>query len=251
MTISPSCSFSFNIRTWHAVSSRMATLEQWQQWANGTTIEHFAEFKPNLAFLPAIQRRRLSITARLMCEAAWTLANEFPNCPLVYASHDGEINRSFELWLELLQCNSISPTSFGLSVHNALAGQWSILRGEMQESTALATVNDGLENTFAEAYALLAEGAENVLVIIVDEPLKTEYAVTAERAPLAYALALVLTQGENYRLTLTTSPQPEQIRQPYYGALDWIHFLLSGSLKQTRFYDINHVWQWEKQHGIN
>ncbi|KID53508.1 hypothetical protein N872_05785 [Neisseria meningitidis LNP27256] len=30
--------------------------------------------------------------------------------------------RSFDLWLELLKSQTVSPTSFGLSVHNATAG---------------------------------------------------------------------------------------------------------------------------------
>ena len=139
------CSFSFNIAAWNAVSSRVASAEQWQQWAAGwLDAESLPEYKPALSFLPAMQRRRLGASARLVCEAAWELANAYPNCLPVYVSHDGEINRSFELWPELLRSGTVSPTSFGLSVHNAQAGQWSILRGDMQESTALATLSDGL-----------------------------------------------------------------------------------------------------------
>ncbi|WP_315367071.1 beta-ketoacyl synthase chain length factor, partial [Kingella oralis] len=93
------CTFSFNIAAWHAVSNRLATPEQWREWAAGRlNAQTLPEHKPALAFLPAMQRRRLGAAARLVCEAAWDLAERFSGCLMVYASHDGEINRSFELW---------------------------------------------------------------------------------------------------------------------------------------------------------
>ena len=80
-----------------------------------------------------------------------------------------------------------------------------------------------------------------------------EYAVAAERAPFAYALAMVIERGDDFRLTLETD---DGVRQPenYFGALDWIRFLLSGceasrsrdSLKHTRQY-ANRRWLWEKR----
>ena len=164
---------------------------------------------------------------------------------MVYASHDGEINRSFELWPELLKTHTVSPTSFGLSVHNALAGQWAIQRGEMQENTALATGADGLESALAEAVSLFSDGIERVLLVVADDPLKTEYLVEAERAPFAYALAMVIECGDAFSLALETD---DSARQPesYFGALDWIRFLLSGSLKHTRQYE-NRRWIWNKR----
>ncbi len=239
------CTFSFNIAAWHAASNRLANMEQLREWAQGSLkTENLPEHKPALAFLPAMQRRRLGAAARLVCEAAWDLAERFSGCPLVYASHDGEINRSFELWPELLKTHTVSPTSFGLSVHNALAGQWAILRGEMQENTALATGADGLESALAEAVSLLSDGVERVLVVVADDPVKNEYAVAAERAPFAYALAMLIERGDEFTLTLQSAAQGQP--ENYFGALDWIRFLLSGSLKHTRQYE-NRRWLWEKR----
>ena len=239
------CTFSFNIAAWHAASNRLANMEQWREWAQGSLkTENLPEHKPALAFLPAMQRRRLGAAARLVCEAAWNLAERFSGCPMVYASHDGEINRSFELWPELLKTHTVSPTSFGLSVHNALAGQWAILRGEMQENTALATGADGLESALAEAVSLLSDGVERVLVVVADDPVKNEYTVAAKRAPFTYALAMVIERGNEFTLTLQSAAQGQP--ENYFGALDWIRFLLSGSLKHTRQYE-NRRWLWEKR----
>lgn len=239
-----SCTFSFDIAAWQAVSTRMADAAHWQAWAAGpAAASALPEYKPDLAFLPPMQRRRLSSAARLMCAAAWPLADAHPDAALVFASHDGEINRSFDLWPELLKNHTVSPTSFGLSVHNALPGQWSMLRGDMREHTALAVGADGLESTLAEACALLREGCPEVLTVWVDEPLHTAYAVAAERAPVPYALAMVIRPGSRYQLSLAAGDG--STGDAYWGALEWIRFMLSGSPHTLRRYG-SRQWHWRQ-----
>ena len=239
--------FSFKLAAWRASCPYFSDSEQWRHWAAGGQIDAASAHQPGLAFLPAMQRRRLSPSARLMFDAAWPLAEAFPNCPLVFASHDGEINRSFELWLSLLREQTVSPASFGLSVHNALAGQWSMLRQDMSENTALAADEDSLESALAEAYALLQEGADKVWVVLADEPLHREYAVAAERAPFAHALAMVLEAGDDYRISLL-KPDAEKEnppRSPYWGALEWIRFMLSDRHQWERC-GSKRRWLWQK-----
>ena len=189
--------------------------------------QQFWQQAPNqaLPFLPPLQRRRLGTAARLLFDAAWPLLDAQQPCPVVFASHDGEINRSFELWLSLLRDNEVSPTSFGLSVHNALLGQWSMLRGDMSEGTALCVAEDGFETAFAEAYALLCDGAESVLVLVADEPLLAQYDVASVvRAPLAYAAAFVVRAGSDWRLSCQPVPTAAEHHDvlPYWGALNWL-----------------------------
>lgn len=247
MQTGPSCRFSFRIAAWRALGGRMADEAQWRAWfADAAAWDGLPEYKPALSFLPPLQRRRLGVSARLMCEAAWDLAQASPDMPLVYASHDGEINRSFDLWLELLRGGGVSPTSFGLSVHNAPAGQWSMLRGDMSESTALAVAADGIETALAECCALLAEGAPRVLLLLADDPLKTEFATEAERAPFAYALALVLEAGNDFTLSLMPSADgSEPAARHYWNGLDWLDFMLCDE-KQRCFSDGKRTWQWQK-----
>lgn len=152
------CRFSFNIAAWQASSSKISTPEQWQDWVQGKLdTASLPECKPALSFLPPMQRRRLGKAARLVCDAAWNLADQYPESVPVYVSHDGESNRSFELWQELLNTHTVSPTSFGLSVHNATIGQWSMLRKDMSEHTALAVAADSFETALTEAFALLQD----------------------------------------------------------------------------------------------
>lgn len=247
------CRFSFDIAFWQASSSRPATPEQWRQWAADPDIfTDLPDHKPELSFLPALQRRRLSKAARLVCDASWQAAETYPQSPLLFASHDGELNRSFELWLELMKTQTVSPTSFGLSVHNALAGQWSMLRHNMNESTALAVGDDGVETALAEAFALLQEGAESVLLVLADDPLSETYRLKAVRAPFAYALAMVVTKGSGYTLSMGAPERPSENQNgetPYWSGLEWIRFMLSDGLNTQQRHYGSRVWHWQKNHA--
>src|SRR3546814_5162872 len=82
-----------------------------------------------------------------------------PDLPLVFISRHGETPRTFEILKDLAADQPLSPTQFSLSVHNAVIGLWSIMRGETSEMTALAATGDGLEHGVLEAVALLNEGS--------------------------------------------------------------------------------------------
>ena len=128
------------------------------------------------------------------------------------------MRRSFDLWHDLLTEGVVSPMSFGLSVHNALAGQWSLHSGDTAEHTALCAREAGLETAIVEACALLAEGTPQVLVVTTEDPPQGQYALPGQ-APFPFALALLVTAGDSYRLVReAASGSPA----PYWSALDWI-----------------------------
>lgn len=237
----------FSIRDWRVVSTRLAGDDDWLAWAQqGVLPERAADYRPALPFLSPMQRRRLNPAARLMVDAAWPLLDAGERLPVVYVSHDGEINRSFELWLSLLRGEGVSPTSFGLSVHNALAGQWSMLRQDPSESTALCVRQAGLEVAVVEACGLLADGAEAVLVLVADDPLSNQYPVPVARAPFAYALALVVTAGKGWRLSCEQDMGRGGSAGPdYWRALDWVACMLRGGGSHVCT-DGPRVWRWEQ-----
>lgn len=211
--------FPFQLKAWHAVAPRLHVREDWQRWAEHPEIlTTLAERAPELAHVPALQRRRLSPAARLMFAAVHPPLAAHGTAPLVFVSHDGEMRRSFDLWRDLLVEGTVSPMSFGLSVHNALAGQWSLHSGDTAEHTALCAREAGLETAIVEACALLAEGAPQVLVVTTEDPPQGQYALPGQ-APFPFALALLVTAGDSHRLVReAASGSPA----PYWSALDWI-----------------------------
>ena len=115
----------------------------------------------------------------------------------------------------------------------------------------MAVASDSFETALTEAFALLQDGAPSVLVIVADDPLSEDYPVLATRAPFAYALALVITKGEDYTLSLeSTSARPSEnpndtTVEPYWSSLEWVRFLLSDGRQHTQHY-IGRNWHWQK-----
>jgi hypothetical protein len=116
----------------------------------------------------------------------------------------------------------LSPTRFGLSVHNAIAGQWSILRGQRGESVAIAGEADTFEHAIVEAATLLGEGAAAVIVVVAEELPPTAYDGWIDDVPFSYTLALRVSLaggGPRWRLSLDghagpapTADEPHALR---------------------------------------
>ena len=139
-----------------------------------------------------------------------------------------------------------------------------MLRRDDSESTALCVRSAQLETGVIEACGMLADGAPAALVVVADDPLSSEYPVTARRAPFPYALAMVLVPGDDWNLSWTREEGPmEQLSEgqggcvpgqkggrpsevPYWGALDWIAHCLQG----RRAFSIpgsRQRWHWQRQ----
>ncbi len=195
---------TFSIAQWQGWAQGIDAPADWLQWAEFPFCPLQDQRAPRLDFLPPMQRRRLSQLARAVFECAWPLADGRPAMPLVFASQHGETTRNFGLLQSLAADEPLSPTAFGLSVHNAIAAQWSIIRRETTESIALSVEDDGLEHAFIEASLLLAEGHEDVLVVLAEERPPAAYTAWIDDVPYTYAAAFHLRAGTDF--TLRRSP---------------------------------------------
>ncbi|MCP3140980.1 beta-ketoacyl synthase chain length factor [Pyxidicoccus sp. QH1ED-7-1] len=154
--------------------------------------------------MPAMMRRRVERLGRIALQAAYGCQAEAPPCPVVFASRYGELSRSVELLEQLARATPLSPTSFSLSVHNAIGALFSIARGDTTAYTAVAAGEETVEAAFVEGCALLSEGAPEVMVVVYDEPLPRPYQHFQEYAafPHAWACRLRAADGASgYRLT--------------------------------------------------
>ena len=204
----PMFSFELTLSEHNALAPGLSCAPQWAQWLQASgpqekeqvRLQHPQEM-PALDFLPVMQRRRLSPLSRMVFAVAWPILARCPQCPVVFCSSNGEINRSFQLLIDLAQGNGVSPTSFGLSVHNAIAGQLAIHHGNYAEQSAIAAHANGLEHAMLEAWLMLQDGASQVLVLYANDPLEARYEVNIERAPFPFAGALLVEPGTDWRLS--------------------------------------------------
>jgi hypothetical protein len=240
---------TFNIAQWRAWAPGLVTVDDWQQWSQHPKPVESGDQAPDVSFLPAMQRRRLSRLARMAFSVGWPLAEGREQLPLVFVSRHGETPRTFEILSDLAANQPLSPTQFSLSVHNAVIGLWSILRGETSEMTALAAAGDGLEHGVIEAAAMLAEGAPAVLLVITEESPPGAYAPWIDDVPFPYALGLLLTAGDDWQLSL--SSLGVQQAPPLRG--EWPHALNLLRALSTQRCVLQHpwksrLWNWQRNY---
>ncbi len=176
--------------------------------------------RPALAFVEAIQRRRLSRLARGVFHCAEQVAPP-GDVRVVFASRHGESERTLSILRDLAAGTDVSPTLFSMSVHNAVPGLLSILRGNHAGGTALAAGAESLGyGLLAALAALRADPAAPVLLLFGEDRLPELWAPFApEEVP--HALALLLGAGGR-ELGMTWDPEG---RGPEPAEVQSRHFL--------------------------
>ena len=157
--------------------------------------------KPDVSFLPMMERRRLTALERAALHVAWKLFNgdghagraPLPSeVPVVFASRWGEIAMTFKLMRQMHEEGEMSPAGFSASVHNAAPGAWSLFTKNRAPYTAIAARERSYEMGLVEAEAQLAAGAPYVLYVYAEES-TPEYYLPAFGEPVAaHAVAILL-----------------------------------------------------------
>ncbi|WP_028769677.1 beta-ketoacyl synthase chain length factor [Silanimonas lenta] len=184
----------FQIRHWAALAPGLREAGDWQAWARHPVPPAGALEAP-LAAMPAMQRRRVERVGRLALEVAYAVdgqgeAPDFARRPMVFASRHGDVLRSVGLLEALDRGEPLSPTQFGLSVHNAVAAQYGIARGSTAPYSAVAGGRCSAEAGLWEALAYLDEGHDEVLLVVFDEPPPALFARDADEPAIPFAWAL-------------------------------------------------------------
>ncbi len=222
-------------------------LNQWSVWPplddSGLTEAEL------LAFMPKMLKRRLSPLAKTVFCAAAPCLKKGEEIPTVFSSTHGELAKSFAM-MEMIEAGEdISPTAFSLSVHNAIAGLFSIAYKNKVQSTVVAPGEEGVAAAFIEAIGLLAEGEKEVLIVLYDEPLVDFYPAEPFKlsANQRCAVALKISKtGEGIPLRFSCQSETgNDGEQPLQVPL-LIKFL-STAQACLKILTPRHSWQWEKQ----
>ena len=232
---------SFSITRWSAWAPGLDSPDAWAAWARGQTRADVPA-EPDSGFVPAGTRRRLSPLARMVFAVARGVVDEGESMPTVFASRHGELDRTVELLSSIARDQDLSPTSFGLSVHNAIVGQWSMFRGDRSEVTAIAAVGDGLELALVEATALLQERAGPVLVLFAEGETPEPYTGLVADVPFRHALALRVERGADWTLT---RDGPRGAPSHESAALAWLRANATGAAA-FRHETERSAWVWSR-----
>lgn len=164
------------------------SIQAWNAW------DAARHAQPDVSVIPPLLRRRLSSMGRAALSVAIPLAAEHGAMPLVFVSRHGEINRT----LSLLECISegeqLSPAVFSLSVHNAIAGLFSIQQGLTANISAIAAVSEDLLPGLLEAIGICSKKIPKVMCVFCDDPLPPFYRRYVAAPLTGFAVAIVLSR---------------------------------------------------------
>ena len=183
--------FEFSVLDWCACASGLTTSDEWLNWAKARPVFPETALKdvPLLSKMPAMMRRRLNRAGRMACHVAYSCDKEQTANPIVFASRYGDTDKALSLLAELVKGEPMSPTGFGLSVHNAIAAQYGIARVHLGNAIAVAGAQATIAAAMVEATALLHDGAEDVLVVFYETPLPEGYSTFQDEKTCEYAWA--------------------------------------------------------------
>jgi hypothetical protein len=217
--------------------------DSWLAWARGElSISRGNE--PPLKNMAAMLRRRAGFAAKMALEVAYRCLGTRADIPTVFSSRHGEAARSAELLCDLARETPLSPTSFGLSVHNATAGLFSIAREDHANSEAVAAGKSSVESAVIEACGLLAEGEPEVMLVVYDCPLPTVYAGFQDCVEQPYAWAWLMRSATHDFYSLDWSGGEDSSQEHHLpGGLEILRFYLRGDALLERRCDNRH-WRW-------
>lgn len=237
----------FSILSHAAWAPGLETDDSWRRWATeGHTIVGDDE-APVRAMAPLL-RRRAGFLNRMALEVAYRCLGSDIDVPTIFGSRHGEASRSVELLLDLAEGQPLSPTSFGLSVHNATGGLFSIARHDHANDIALAAGQSTVEHAVIEACGLLAQGESRVLLVIYDAPLPAQYASFQDCHEQPFAWAWLLQAAADNVLSLSWSAASESHcsgieRLP--PGLEILRFYLGQDASLERNCE-NFRWMWSR-----
>jgi hypothetical protein len=146
----------------------------------------------DIGFIEPLIRRRLSSLSRMALRVAHDCVNDLQNVRVVFASRHGELRRTTEILRAIDSGEPVSPTSFSLSVLNAMTGIFGIARSDRAAASAISAGAETLGLALFEAHAqYAADVSVPVLVVYADEPADATYG-TVEDEVRGGALAILL-----------------------------------------------------------
>jgi len=248
----PSSQVQFSVLSHAAWAPGLVTQSDWQKWAAAPFELSGNEDAPVGAMAPML-RRRAGFLGKMALEAAYQCLGEHCGIPTVFCSRHGDVGRALALLNNVVDQETMSPTNFGLAVHNASAGLFSIARGDQASHVAISAGQSTVEHGVIEACALLDQGADRVLLVAYDQCLPSYYRPYLDciEQPHAWAWLIAPVAGAQQTLTLAWSASA-------FGAAQDDTHQMPSSLQVWQFYlnqsgeylhqDGRRQWRWSR-HG--
>jgi hypothetical protein len=237
------------LRSWAAWSPGREDEQAWRTWAaRPEALE--GEGRPEVAFLPALLRRRCSTLTRIMLATGFGCCDEADRAEVrtVFASRHGNINESISLFERLSRRQPLSPARFSHTVHNAQAGLYSIAAENRLPSSSIAAQDDTFACGFVEALAHLQRDPEHaVLLVMADIPLDPTFSPLVDEPVAAYGLGLLLaTDGDGPTIEFSSAASAAPIApRAWPEAIEFLRWLI-GDEPDLQLGSGRVRWSWNR-----
>lgn len=144
--------------------------------------------KPDVSFVPAMERRRLTAVERAALCVAARVYPDGEEVPVVFASRWGEIGTTLKLMRQMHDEGEMSPAGFSNSVHNAAPGAFSLFKRNHAPYTAIAAGADSRAMGLLEASTYPGK----VVFVYAEEATPEFYLPHFPAAETAHAEALLI-----------------------------------------------------------
>lgn len=239
-------SFELHIERWSAWAPGLESEDDWKAWAAGEKALAEKFDYPKLTVLPSLMRRRLSDLGKAALKVAYDCHDDSERLRTIFSSRHGEANQTVALLEDIVTREPVSPTKFSLSVHNTSSGLYTIAAKSTAPSTALAARLDSFEMGFVEAYACLASGREErVMLVFADVPLNPPFDQLVDYEP-PFAAAFILSSRPVpvpvYLSMAARKPEESYSKQPH--GLSFLKFFLQAETSTLRLVTDRLEWTW-------
>lgn len=216
---------SFCVKKWQGLSSGLSCQSDWISWSNNA-VHNWDSPQPKPINIPMMQARRMSTPSRLAVEVGLKLIEDTEIDFGIFISRHGELERTYNILKALNLNNQVSPTDFALSVHNTASGLLTIIAKRAIPITSISANKDGFHQGLIEAYSLIKNGNEQILLIDFDGNIPDVYEEQISSSVPAYAVGLILSGGEQINAEAVFDEVPCYQKQ-YPQSLAFLHAYLS------------------------
>ncbi|KPZ73731.1 MAG: beta-ketoacyl synthase chain length factor [Pseudoalteromonas sp.] len=166
----------------------------------------------DLSWVAPMQRRRLSPFMKMALHTMHQAQGEYQQLAVNFSSRHGDLPKTSQLLHSLVEQEPLSPTAFGLSVHNAATGLFSIIAKNKAPMNAIAGDQDSIISAMIDGFARVHSGIEQqILIAHAESVLPDEYLPFSDEQQIAHSVSFVLSTAQTGKpyFELTKLPESE------------------------------------------
>lgn len=233
---------NFNLSALKAYSAAFVSKTDWLNWAmqSDLSLPQINTFKATK--IPMLQARRMTLADKMAIQLAMELIESHTDVDaIVFASRHGQLERTYKLLRHFFDTGSMSPTDFATAVHNATAGQFSILSKNTAPISSIAAEEQTFCAGLLEALITLQTDKNKVLFVMFDGTIPDYYRPYLNHCELTepYALGMVLEKGHEWQLSWESATHKKEKYFP-----DGLVFLHNFYQKQPHFCIESNTQKW-------